>query len=204
MNRLRIGAIVEGHGEVAAVPILLRRIWQEMLGGDFVEVLQPYRISRPRFVRNRDNELSKTVEFVARQLLAACPKFDGDLVLILLDTDNDLPCVIGPSVLAAAQQARSDVDIICVAAVTEYESWFVAAAESLSRYLRPDAVAQLPGPLARERIGKGWIKRSWRGTAYSEAIDQAQLTAAMDLGMCRAGSRSFDKLCRELEARRYR
>ena len=186
------------------MPTLLRRIWRELLGGEFVEVLQPYRISRPRFVRNRDNELSKTVEFVARQLLATCPKLDGNLILILIDADKDLPCAIAPTILSAAQVARSDVDIICVAAVTEYESWFVAAAESLSQFLAPDAIAQLPSPPLREKHGKGWIQRSWRGSAYSETIDQARLTNSMDLAMCRAHSPSFDKLCRELEIRRNR
>lgn len=39
------------------------------------------------------------------------------------------------------------------------------------------------------------------GSPYSPPIDQPRLTAAMDLTMCRAGSRSYDKLCRELERR---
>jgi hypothetical protein len=36
---------------------------------------------------------------------------------------------------------------------------------------------------------------------YAETVDQPRLTAAMDLQMCRERSKSFDKLCRELEKR---
>ena len=34
-----------------------------------------------------------------------------------------------------AKTARSDVDIMCIVANIEYETWFVAAAESLRDYL---------------------------------------------------------------------
>ena len=37
------------------------------------------------------------------------------------------------------------------------------------------------------------------GAKYSESIDQAKLTAHMDLSLCRTRAPSFDKLCRELE-----
>jgi len=36
---------------------------------------------------------------------------------------------------------------------------------------------------------------------YAETIDQVRLTTAMDLNLCRSRSKSFDKLCRELEKR---
>ncbi|MEZ6066413.1 MAG: hypothetical protein R3B90_12065 [Planctomycetaceae bacterium] len=54
-----------------------------------------------------------------------------------------------------------------------------------------------------DRHRKAWIERHWRGTKYSETVDQLTLTSAMDLNLCRrrSRSRSFDKLCRDIEAR---
>lgn len=37
MSRLRVYPIVEGDGDARAVPILLRRIWTEVLGGEHLE-----------------------------------------------------------------------------------------------------------------------------------------------------------------------
>jgi len=41
-----IAAIVEGQGEVAAVPVLLGRLLVEIVPGRYIDVLRPYRISR--------------------------------------------------------------------------------------------------------------------------------------------------------------
>jgi hypothetical protein len=83
-----------------------------------------------------------------------------------------------------------------------YETWFVAAAESLQEYLMLRPGEQVPPNPDAARLGKGWIKQRIRGGKYSETADQAALTSAMDLSLCRTRSHSFDKLCRELESRR--
>ena len=36
---LRVVVIVEGHGEDGAIRTLLERIWYELLGGDYIEVI---------------------------------------------------------------------------------------------------------------------------------------------------------------------
>ncbi|HEX4132769.1 MAG TPA: hypothetical protein VHZ24_22235 [Pirellulales bacterium] len=82
----------------------------------------------------------------------------------------------------------------------EFETWFVAAAESLTDYL--DVVASDPPSNPEgDRCGNGWVASRFKGIKYSEAIDQPSLTAKMDLPTCKARSPSFDKLCRELRAR---
>jgi hypothetical protein len=91
--------------------------------------------------------------------------------------------------------------VSCVLAIVEYETWFVAAADSLRDFLdipHTDTVPEAPEP---RRSGKSWIERRFRGTKYSETVDQPKMTAAMDLPLCRQRSPSFDKLCRELEKR---
>jgi hypothetical protein len=101
---------------------------------------------------------------------------------------------------SAANAARRDKDSVCVVANVEYETWFVAAAESLTRYLNLAGDKMLPSDPERLRLGKGWIKA--RLPAYSETVDQPKFSAVMDLRLCRRHSPSFDKLCRELEKRR--
>ena len=85
----------------------------------------------------------------------------------------------------------------------EYETWFVAAADSLRERLSLAADEQVPENPEESRTGKGWIQRHFRrkDQSYSPTVDQPSLTTKMDLTLCRRRSPSFDKLCRELEKR---
>lgn len=197
MSRLRIVPIVEGHGENNSIRTLLQRIWSELLGGGYVEVVKPIRWSRGRLIQS--SELGRAVDLAALKLKAAEADERG-LVLILVDADEDLPCELGPRLLDEARKRRPDVDISCVVAKVEYETWFVAAARSLGRHLDL-AHEEVPEDPERQRAGKAWIQRHFQGVKYSETVDQPAMTAEMDLGECRRRSPSFDKLCRELESR---
>lgn len=191
---LRVLPIVEGHGEVEAVPLLVRRICSELYGVYGTQVLQPLRQPRTRIVIA--GNLQKFAEIAANKLRAAKPAGYG-LVLVLIDGDGDLPCVLGPELRARASAGAGDQDSACVIAHLEFETWFSAAAASLSEYLR---VAPGEAPVAPEtqRLRKKWVEDRFRGARYSETLDQPRLTARMDLDMCRSRSPSFDKLCREL------
>ena len=198
MSRLRVLPIVEGHGEDNSIRILLQRIWGEMLGGEYVEVLKP--------IRGKRHQLVKAVELGKALNLAVLKLRDPrrqtpSMILVLLDADSDFPCILGPSLLALAREIRADADVSCVIANIEYETWFVAAAESLNEYLDLSDDSAIPGDPERARHGKGWIQKKFLGPSYSETIDQPAMTQAMDLALCRQRSPSFDKLCRELEAR---
>src|SRR6185295_11601848 len=127
---------------------------------------------------------------------------DPDMVLILLDADQDAPCLLGPKLLEIARAQRSDADVACVVANVEYETWFVASARSLTEYLTISEHEVLPDAPEATRLGKGWIQR--RRDKYSETVHQPAMTRAMDLALCRSKSPSFDKLCRDLEARLQR
>jgi hypothetical protein len=123
-------------------------------------------------------------------------------VLILVDADTDLPCRLAPELLAWAREERTDVDIVCIVANVEYETWFVAAAESLRDYLDLPEGESAPHQPELERHGKRWIEQRFKRTKYSETQDQPAMTAKMDIALCRTRSPSFDKLCRELALRR--
>ncbi len=121
---LNLCCIIEGRGEEQAVPTLLRRIQQTLRPDIQLNVLRPIRVSRHKIVK--PNELERAVELAARQ--STPPR----AILILVDADDDPPCTLGPELLQRAKAARSDVSIGVVLAKREFETWFLAAIESLS------------------------------------------------------------------------
>jgi Domain of unknown function (DUF4276) len=199
MTRLWIAPVVEGHGEKACIRLLLERIWYEMLGGEFVRVVRP--VLQPRGNLVKQEGLHRAVKLAIKNLSDLPESDDPKLVLILIDADEDCPREWGPKLLDIAREVDSRMDVACVLAKVEYETWFAAAAESLTKYLEfpPDFVAA-DSP-EEEGHAKAWVERYFRGHKYIEPQDQPAMTSAMDLAVCRRRSPSFDKLCRELERR---
>jgi uncharacterized protein DUF4276 len=197
MKRLAIVPIVEGHGEQqSAIRTLLTRLWNT-LGGEHVDVLPPIR--RPRGKLVVETELLKAIDLAELKLRQRQASNEYRAVLILIDADEDLPCVLGPQLQQIASRERSHIDVFVVIANVEYETWFVAAAESLAAYFDLHATVIARDPEAA-RQAKATVKKLTHGR-YAETVDQPRLTAAMDLRTCRERSKSFDKLCRELEKR---
>lgn len=116
------------------------------------------------------------------------------MILILEDADEARPCVLAPKVMA--RSARFGIDVACVLANPEFETWFVASAPSLFPEMAADAAPKAP---ERQGSRKKWVAE--RLGSYSETLDQPRLAAIMNLTLCRERSPSFDKLCRELEKR---
>jgi hypothetical protein len=192
---------VEGDGEVAAVPVLLRRLWAE-LGGQYIEILgRPIRRKRSEFEHRQ--QLERAVGLAANKLKFAPANADPGMILILFDRDPSqrLPCELGPQACLWAKQAYAHLDITCIVANVEYETWFVAAAESLSKYIELKPDESVPDAPEDQRCGKKWIESRFRGLKYSETQDKPAMTATMNLAQARSRSPSFDKLWRELEKR---
>ena len=104
-----------------------------------------------------------------------------------MDADEDCPKELGPKLLGFAREVDSRADVACVLANVEYETWFAAAAESLSEYLDLDVrfapVGVARGGAAREGVGRAALPGAAK---YSETRDQPAMTRAMDLALCRA------------------
>lgn len=188
----RIVAIVEGHGEVEAIPILIRRIAGAIAAAGVPGVGKPIRVKRQRLMKEGD--LEKYVELAARQSGA-----EGR-ILIVLDANGDCPNELAGEILARATAARGDRRIRAVIAKPEYEAWIVAAADSLAgqRGIRPDARA----PADPEAIAnpKAWLRAQMLpGQSYRETLDQPALTERFDLAQARQRAPSFDKLWRDVE-----
>lgn len=187
----QIASIVEGHGEVHAVPLLIRRIASVCSPDAIVEPLRPMRVPRNRLMK--PGEVERAVEFAAR---LSGP--DGR-ILIVFDADGDCPKDLAAEVAERARSARGDRLIGVVIAKQEYEAWLIAAAESLAA--RRGLGGQIAAPPAPETIAdaKGWLSdRMTAGRPYQPTLDQAALTALLDLTRARNRAPSFDKMWREV------
>lgn len=185
-----VASIVEGYGEVDALPILLRRLADWRGPADYVDVLTPIRVYKDKFL-NRPEEFSRHLK------LAAAKCGDAGWILILFDADDDCPAEKGATVLARAQSIIPHRRVAVVLANREYEAWFIAAAESLNgcrgfQSNSKDASFDPEGP----RNAKGWMRERMPG-GYGETTDQPAFSQSFDMVRAHERSRSFRKLCSE-------
>lgn len=185
-----IVTIVEGDGEVKALPILLRRV-AEARGIYDLDVPAPIRVRRDQFIR-RDEEFKRKIQ------LAAAKAKDAK-VIILLDADDDCPVELAADIAERAQSVAPGLWLSVVVARREYEAWFLAGAASLAgkRGLREDMEA--PAEPDSIRNAKGWLSERIRTGRYHEVSDQPALTAVIDLEQVAVRSRSFRKFVKEVE-----
>jgi hypothetical protein len=190
---LRIVSIVEGDGEVRAVPVAIRRIAIEILGRYDILVESPIRVRRDRFL-NRPDEQRRAL------FLAAAKAGNDGAILILMDSDRDCAAELAGQILSAASREIAHIRCQCVFAVREFESWFLAAAFSL-RGVRGFSV-DLAAPPNSEDIqdAKGWLAERRTPARYAPTIDQPALAAIFSLELARHASPSFDKFVRDIQA----
>lgn len=187
MSSRNLGLIVEGHGDVKATPILVRRLVKDLHPGLRLNIPEPYRLKRGLMAK--ESELARALALVSQKVGAGGP------VLIVLDADSDLGCQIAPEIQAMALRVRGDRRIGVVAAMREYEAWLIAGIAPLAgRFGLEATLPSVPEPESLPNP-KSWLRRHM--DAYSETVDQAKLTTEIDLSPARRAY-SFDKLEREL------
>ena len=101
MSQMQIAAIVEGDGEVEAVPVLLRRYAE--LGG------WPGRLQVHPVIRQPASKLLKVGELERHVELAARKLGGPGGIFVLLDCEDDCPATLGPELLGRVRQARGDL-----------------------------------------------------------------------------------------------
>lgn len=190
MNEVKIGCVVEGKGEVKAVPILIRRV-AAIHCPELVPVIStPIRFSRNKVYKT--GELEHAVGIALRSISKQ------GAILIILDSDDDCPADLAPTLLNRISPVFRNIPIAVVLAKQEFEAWFLAAAASLrgQRGLKND----IDPPINPEEIrgAKEWIsKRMEDNRKYRETRDQPALTALFDFEQARK-TNSFDKCYRDI------
>ena len=183
---MKIYSIVEGHGEVKALPVLLRRLLHDHALCYGIQPGEPVR--RKDFEFRREATVQKAVRLALMQP-------DCAAVLLVFDGEDDCPAELGAQVRAWAQAEAGDTPCEVVVAYREYETWFLAALESLRGQCRIAGNAESSADPEASRDAKGALESFMpRGSSYSPTIHQQRLSATFDLSLAHRRNRSFRKL----------
>jgi hypothetical protein len=181
--------IVEGHSEVEAVPVLLRRLL-EHIGAAHVQVARPFRVKHYLVVRA--GELERAIRQGLRD------RGDVSCVLVLLDADDDDAHRLEEELWRRCRVVTALPSAV-VLACREVEAWFLGSKESLRgvRGIRSTATAP-PEPEAI-RGAKERLSRNMEVGGYLEVDDQPAFASIMDLDLARERCASFRRLWTALE-----
>lgn len=181
-----LAPIVEGHGEVRAVPVLLRRIALEMFGCH-VTVSSPWRL--PVNLMHRE-ALAPIVHVLAERV------GESGGVIVLRDADDDDP-----------NETRSDLNQLlhelaperaaAAVAVREFEAWFLGSIVSLRSHRSVRDDASFEGDPEGKRDAKGALSAQMT-ESYRPTLHQPSFAAEMDIQMARSRCPSFNLLVSEV------
>lgn len=170
-----LGLVVEGRGDAAAVPVLLRMYLSRRQ--DYAE------LGKPVAVHGKSNLMKS--DGVEGYVAVAANRPGCRAVLVVLDCDRDCPASLGPELLQRAQEATR-LPVAIALADRDFEDWLYASAEtleleSLERY----------SPAVR---GLTAIKQALRPRSYVKPTWQPRLAAKMDLELAVSRDRSLARL----------
>lgn len=181
--------IVEGKGEIEAVPVLVRRILHERLGAFTVHVSKPVRIQRNRI--RSESELSRASD-LAKTRPGGC-----DALLVVCDADDDCPVELADAVRELL--SPRDLPIGCAIADREYEAWLLSGISGMrgQKGIGGDAV---PPPNATTvRDAKRALGAMMSGRSSLPTVDQAAFSSTVALQQAEENSRSFRSFPNEVE-----
>jgi len=182
--------IVEGQSEESSVPILLRRIRDEM-GAFHTQIARPFRVKRNKIVKK--GELERAINYGVRN------RENIGAILILLDADDDCPAFLGAKLKNRGEQV-TDLPLAVVIANKELEGWFLGGKESLRgmRSIRQDA-SPPPDPEGIRGAKEKLTKNMHAGARYIEVDDQPAFAAELDFDLTKTRCPSFNKFLREVK-----
>ncbi|MBU6399159.1 MAG: DUF4276 family protein [Verrucomicrobia bacterium] len=183
-----IQPIVEGHGEVPAVPLLVRKL-AELMGIPFVTVGTPFRSKRSQLVQK--DGLQRVIGRARSE-----PGCRG--LLVLFDADDDCPKDQVPQLVKWAEAAAAPLPCAVVMAKREYEAWFLGNLEVLLQMRGVRQAAPYESDPEAKRDARGEVEsRFGRDFHYVEKEDQPALTVLSDWAVVHQRCRSFRKMAKE-------
>ncbi|MFC5380088.1 hypothetical protein [Aquipuribacter nitratireducens] len=167
-----VASIVEGFGEVQALPKLLHRLWPTLGAPGWLHTPVPHRLPRGQIVKPERLEAAVRVQSARVQGRGG--------ILVVVDADDDDPAELEARLAAA--EATKGVRLRVVAAVPEYEAWLLAggAADDVDPEAHRDAKSLVSSLLLDE--------------PYRETRHQALLSQRLDVGRALSRSPSFRRL----------
>lgn len=170
--------IVEGPGDVAAVPVLLRRILHERSDHYNFDVL------RPKMAKGKGGIVRRLGDFLGY----ATDTDECAAILVLVDADDDCPMELGAELAKCARSINVRVPTAVVCAKREYENWFLASDQ------------EFDGDAEEYNGAKQWLNRRFpTGLIYKETQYQVRFSATMDIEAAFDASRSFRRLCNAVD-----
>ena len=187
-----IKPIVEGHGEVEALPLLLRRIAGEFFGIWDPPILKPGRYAASQMLRREDGAWVPGPGFAKA---AGHARYEGaTALLVLLDADDFCAKTVSDSLCPLFKDASGFEMASIVFAVREYKAWFLASAETLQ-----EGADCYPDDPERPRDAKGALEDHLQlASPYNAITDQPAFSAKINLSLSYRRSRSFRKLTKEI------
>ena len=199
-----IQAVVEGHGEVLAVPAMLDRWFKRRRFHNFRAAPRAVRAFGHSSIKAqaRPNTSVGIEHWVS---IARTGGAHGILVVVDAETDCDTRQAaggppLGPELRARAEAAAGGIPVAVVVADHEFESWFLAHERP---FRAAGVLSQAASGLARDVDSIGEAKGTLRSLivgGYEPRTHQPQLAARMSFSRAALGrSRSLTKLNTELE-----
>lgn len=189
----RLVCIVEGHGEVHALPVLCNRVLRNLLDVTEWHVDEdPVRFPRSHLVDESKPSPTRPVNLaqLTRALSMAAIREPGG-ILVSCDADDDCPAAWSTSAPVAHQWGSVTMPVGYVMASREFESWLISGLPRAER-VRAQALEPDRAPRDAKRALARLVPQ------YKPSTDQARLTRELNLRRAWAHSDSFDKLVRSI------
>lgn len=187
--------IVEGHGEVEAAPLLIRRLLHEQFQRYDLEIKKPFNAHSNSNIL-KPGGLENFLELARRAVDPCCQG-----LIVLLDAErehHDCPPNLAVSLARRTARLGLPFPVAIVCANCEYESWFIASLHTMRSHLRPNV--KYPGDPEQECGAKGWLSENMPPPrVYKETVDQVKLTQSLDIPHTIKHSRSFQRMVHAVE-----
>jgi hypothetical protein len=178
--------VVEGHGEVSAAPLLVRRLLAERLDIHYCDI---------ETQRRRDIGHLRARDWVNFRRYVDAAYNEERPILWLLDCDDDCAKEIVHELTQQVATTNPRQPIAFALLPCEYETMFLYDIEAAKDSLPIAAAVAGPDNPKNIRGAKGWLDRHMPpGQIYKETVDQVKVTSRLNFELLEREYRDFRHL----------